>query len=54
VDRAPVVLFSAVAERLAATSVHGSDGAGSQITQAEELLQELGPLGLQSGEVISA
>ena len=32
-----VVVFSAVAGRLAAASGHRSDGAGSQITQPEEL-----------------
>src|SRR5580704_11705562 len=47
-----VVVFSAVAGRLATASGHGSDGAGSQITQAEELFQEFGSLGFQSGEVI--
>ena len=31
-----VIVFSAVAGRLAAASGHRSDGAGSQITQAEE------------------
>ena len=47
-----VVVFSTVAGRLAAASGHRSDGAGSQITQAEELFQEFGSLGFQSGEVI--
>src|SRR5205807_10237129 len=47
-----VVVFSAVAGRLAAASGHGGDGTGSQITQGEELFQELGSLGLQRGEVI--
>ena len=32
-----VIVFSAVAGWLAATSSHCSDGAGAQITQAEEL-----------------
>jgi len=41
-----------VAGRLAAASGHGGDGTGSQITQGEELFQELGSLGLQRGEVI--
>src|SRR5438034_4942426 len=47
-----VVVFGAVAGRLAAASGHGGNGARSQITQAEELLQELGSLGLQSGEIV--
>jgi hypothetical protein len=34
-------VFSAVAGRLTAASGHRSDGAGSQITQAEELFQDL-------------
>jgi hypothetical protein len=47
-----VVVFSAVAGRLAAASGHGSDGAGSQIPQAKELFQELGSFAFQCGEVI--
>ena len=47
-----VVVFGAVAGRLAAASGHGGNGARSQITQAEELLQELGSLGLQGGEIV--
>src|ERR1700737_1539931 len=45
-----VVGFGAVAGRLAAASGHSGNGAWSQITQAEELLQEFGSLGLQRGE----
>jgi len=43
-----VVAFGAVAGRLAAAAHDRGKGAGSQITQAEELLQELGSLALQS------
>jgi len=42
-----VVAFGAVAGRLAAAAHDRGKGAGSQITQAEELLQELGSFGLQ-------
>jgi len=41
-----------VAGRLAAAPGHGGNGTRSKITQAEELLQELGSLGLQSCKII--
>src|SRR5713226_3611475 len=47
-----VVVFGAVAGRFAAAPGHGGNGTRSQITQAEELLQELGSLGLQSCKII--
>src|SRR5712664_3981157 len=47
-----VVVFGAVAGRFAAAPGHGGNGTRSQITQAEELLQELGSLGLQSCEIV--
>jgi hypothetical protein len=47
-----VVVFGAVAGRLAAASGHGGNGTGSKITQAEELPQELGSLGLQCSDIV--
>jgi hypothetical protein len=41
-----------VAGRLAAAAHDRGKGAGSQITQAEELLQELGSFGLQSIDIV--
>jgi hypothetical protein len=46
-----VVAFGAVAGRLAAAAHDRGKGAGAQITQAEELLQELGSFGLQSMDI---
>src|SRR5438552_7897019 len=46
-----VVVLGAVAGRLAAAAHDRGKGAGSQITQAEELLQELGSFGLQSIDI---
>jgi hypothetical protein len=45
-----IVGFGAMAGRLAAAPDYGSNGAGPKITQAEELLQELGTVGLQGSE----
>src|SRR5256884_7041233 len=47
-----VVAFGAVAGRLAAAAHDRGKGAGSQITQTEELLQELGSFGLQSIDIV--
>src|SRR5438477_448241 len=47
-----VVVLGAVAGRLAAAAHDRGKGAGSQITQAEELLQELGSFGLQSIDIV--
>src|SRR5580700_3150502 len=47
-----VVAFGAVAGRLAAASRHGGNGTRSQITQTEELFQELGSFGLQSSDIV--
>src|SRR5580700_737142 len=47
-----VVAFGAVAGRLAAAAHDRSKRAGSQITQAEELLQELGSFGLPSSDIV--
>src|SRR6516164_6392339 len=47
-----VVVFGAVAGRLATAAGYGGDGTGSQIAQAEELLQELGSLRFQSSQII--
>ena len=46
-----VVASGAVAGRLAAAAHDRGKGTGSQITQAEELLQELGSFGLQSIDI---
>src|SRR5207253_2729263 len=47
-----VVAFGAVAERFAAAAHDRGKGAGSQITQAKELLQELGSFGFQSIDIV--
>src|SRR6266699_148180 len=47
-----VVVFGAVAGSFAAAPGHGGNGTRSQITQAEEFLQELGSMGLQSCKII--
>jgi hypothetical protein len=47
-----VVVFGAVAGRLAAASGHGGNGTGSKIAQGEELFQELGSLGLQCCDIV--
>jgi hypothetical protein len=47
-----VVVFGAVAGRLAAAAGHGGNGTGSQITQAEKLLEELGSLSFQSCQIV--
>ena len=47
-----VVVLGALAGRLAAAAHDRGKGAGSQITQAEELLQQLGSFGLQSSDII--
>jgi hypothetical protein len=47
-----VVAFGAVAGGLAAAAHDRGKGARSQITQAEELLQELGSFGLQSIDIV--
>src|SRR2546425_1880068 len=45
-----IVWFCAMARRFAAASDCGSNRTGPKITQAEELLQELGSIGLQGSE----
>src|SRR5207253_7354956 len=47
-----VVVFGAVAGRLAAASDHCGNGARSKITPAEKLLQELGSLGPQCCDIV--
>src|SRR5439155_26277588 len=47
-----VVAFGAVAGRFAAAAHDRGKGAGSQITQAKELLQELGSFGFQSIDIV--
>src|ERR1700686_4649262 len=44
---AGVVWFSTVARRLAAATDYRRDGTGPKIPQAQELLQQLGSIGLQ-------
>src|SRR6266436_593383 len=47
-----VVVFGAVARRLAAAPGHRGNGTRSKIMQAEELFQELRSLGLQSCKIV--
>jgi hypothetical protein len=51
-DHVQVVVFGAMAGRLVAASGHGGNGTRSKITQAEELVQELGSLRFQSCQLV--
>lgn len=49
---AGITWFSAMARRLPTAPNHGGNRPGPQVTQAEEILQELGSLGIERGEII--
>jgi hypothetical protein len=49
---ARIIWFGAMAGKFTTAPDHGSNRTGPKITQAEELLQELGSIGLQGSESI--
>jgi hypothetical protein len=44
--------FGAMAGRLSTAPDNGSNRTGSEVAQAEEILQELGPLGFEGSEIV--